>query len=86
MKLTHGPKLDLCESCAKKYDDCSSLNFSEMRVIDTCNQTGFKAVICSERWPAPRRYSIDDCQSDNEALTEAIDDQEFSGLVVELIK
>jgi len=31
---THQPKGGMCTSCAKKYLDCSHLNFAEMPVID----------------------------------------------------
>ena len=44
--MTHQPKGGMCAVCAKRFDNCSSLDFKSMRVIAHDNDT--KIVACTK--------------------------------------
>lgn len=46
--ITHQPKGGMCAVCTKQNDDCSGLNFKEMKPISKPDEGGITTVACSE--------------------------------------
>ncbi len=48
MKVTHIPRGFMCCECKYSLEDCSSLDFTQMKVIGTFKDDGVKEVRCSK--------------------------------------
>lgn len=48
MKVTHIPRGFMCCECKHALEDCSDIDFTQMKVIGTFKDDGLKEVKCSK--------------------------------------